>query len=452
MDFKNFRFNIIFRVVLLSITIFLLFYFYSQTEYYITPILCLVALVYQMYSMIRKVEKANRDLKSFLESIRFSDFSRTFQLEGLGSSFDELKKQFNDVIMDFQKIRSEKEEHYHYLQNIIEHVGISILAYLKDGKVELINNSAKRLFQMSNINNIHDLENWSPELTEALMVIRPGDNKLIKVNEKDDILQLAIYATEFKLGERRIFLVSLKNIQSELEAQELDAWQKLIRVLTHEIMNSIAPIASLSSTINTMVSDVKDEVLEKLPGSTTETIDDIKAALDTIYKRTTGLVHFVETYRNLTRIPKPNFSIFKIDDLFRNIHGILKEDLQKNNIECDYIVESPSMELTADENLIEQVMINLLQNSIQSLEKSKNGKIQMKAFFNKRGKKLIQVIDNGQGIIPEVGDKIFIPFFTTKISGSGIGLALSKQILRLHDATITMTSIPEEETLFTLTF
>ena len=136
MDFRNFRFNIIFRVVLISITIFFLFYLYSRTEYYITPIICFVALVYQVYSMIRKVEKANRDLKSFLESIRFSDFSRTFQMEGLGSSFDGLKKQFNDVIMDFQRIRSEKEEHYHYLQNVIEHVGVSILAYQKDGRSE----------------------------------------------------------------------------------------------------------------------------------------------------------------------------------------------------------------------------------------------------------------------------------------------------------------------------
>jgi nitrogen fixation/metabolism regulation signal transduction histidine kinase len=402
--------------------------------------------------MIRKVEKANRDLKSFLESIRFSDFSRTFQMEGLGSSFDGLKKQFNDVIMDFQRIRSEKEEHYHYLQNVIEHVGVSILAYQKDGKVELINNAAKRLFQISTIKNIHNLETWSTELTETLLAIRPGENKLIKVDEKDDILQLAIYATEFKLGERRILLVSLKNIQSELEAKELDAWQKLIRVLTHEIMNSIAPIASLSSTVNTMVSNVKDEVLKKLPGTKTETIDDIKDALETIHKRTTGLIHFVETYRNLTRIPKPNFSIFKIEELFRNIHGILNENLHKNNIDCEFIVEPPSMDLTADKNLIEQVMINLIQNSVQSLDKIQNGKIQVKAFYNNRGKKLIQVVDNGQGIIPEVGDKIFIPFFTTKVSGSGIGLALSKQILRLHEATITMTSIPDEETIFTLTF
>lgn len=425
---------------------------FSQSTLYITPVLCFVGLIYQAYSLIRKVEKANRDLKSFLESIRFSDFSRTFQLEGLGSSFDDLKKQFNDVIMDFQKIRSEKEEHYHYLQNVIEHVGIGIIAYEKDGNVELINNAAKRLFQKNNLHNIKLLKEWSADLTELLLEIRPGENKLIKVKEKDDLLTLSVYATEFKIGDRRICLVSLKNIQSELEANELDAWQKLIRVLTHEIMNSIAPISSLSSTIISMVGDVKDEILEKMPDPKFDTIEDIKAALDTIHKRTTGLIHFVETYRNLTRIPKPNFSIFKLEELFGNIYSILKEELIKMNIELKYSVEPPSMDLTADEDLIEQVMINLIQNSMQAFDNNVQAKIEMKAFYNNRGRRLIQVIDNGQGIISEVGDKIFIPFFTTKKSGSGIGLALSRQILRLHNGTITMTSEPDKETIFTLTF
>ncbi|MFC2117834.1 PAS domain-containing sensor histidine kinase [Bacteroidota bacterium] len=424
----------------------------SKKELIITPILCFIAIAYQIYSLFRHVEKGNRDLKSFLESIRFSDFSRTFQLEGLGSSFDNLKRQFNDVIMDFQKIRTEKEEHYHYLQNVIQHVGISILAYQKNGKIELINNAAKRLFKKNYINNIQELSQWSVELTEILKEIKPNENRLVKVEETDDILQLAIYATEFKISDKRISLVSIKNIQDELEANELDAWQKLIRVLTHEIMNSIAPIASLSSTVQSMVGEVKREFNEKMPESAPDNIEDIIGAIDTIHKRTSGLIHFVETYRNLTRIPKPNFSIFKIEDLIRNIHNVLREELMKKNIECNISINPTSLELTADEDLIEQVLINLLQNSMQALDKNKKGKIDIKAFYNDRGRKLIQVIDNGQGIIPEVGDKIFIPFFTTKSSGSGIGLALSRQIMRLHDGTITMSSEPDEETMFTLTF
>ena len=454
MGFKNFRFNVIIRILLLTLTIFLMFWliFKLENKLIITPILCVIVIGYQVYSLFRLIEKGNRDLKSFLESIRFSDFSRTFQLEGLGSSFDNLKKQFNDVIMDFQKIRTEKEEHYHYLQNVIQHVGISILAYQKNGKIELINNAAKRLFKKNYINNIQDLSEWSVELTEVLKEIRPSENQLVKVEEQDDILQLSIYATEFKLSDKRISLVSIKNIQDELEANELDAWQKLIRVLTHEIMNSIAPIASLSATVQTMVGEVKKEFNEKLPDSAPDNIDDIKGALDTIHKRTSGLIHFVETYRNLTRIPKPNFSIFKIEDLIRNIHNVLKEEFTRKKIECIITIDPISLELTADEDLIEQVLINLLQNSIQALDKNKKAKIEIKSFYNDRGRKMIQIIDNGQGIIPEVGDKIFIPFFTTKSSGSGIGLALSRQIMRLHNGTITMISEPEVETVFTLTF
>lgn len=456
MIYKKFRVKTIVRVLLLSLSVFVFFYVLQNTDYIITLLIIALLVVLQIFSLVSFVERTNRNLVSFLESIRYADFTRTFHVEGLGSSFDDLTKAFNDVITDFQKIRSEKEEHYFYIQNIIQHIEIAVIAYLPNGNVEMINNAAKKLFQIHSLKNIQNLKVWNKEIVDTLENIAPGENTLIKVHDNNDLLQLAIHATEFKLENRIITLVSIKNIQAELEEQEMQAWQKLIRVLTHEIMNSIAPIASLSSTTNFLVK----ELAENLPDNTKnndecidkETIEDVQSALNTIHKRSTGLMHFVETYRNLTRIPKPNFSIFSIKELIDNIFQLLEDEIQQNRIKCTVFIEPETLQLTADEQLIEQVIINLMKNSIHALEKTAEPRIEIKAFVNKRDKIIIQVIDNGQGILKEVQDKIFIPFFTTKASGSGIGLSLSKQILRLHNGTIAIRSEPEVETCFTLTF
>jgi len=453
MIYKNFRINIIFRVILLIISIFAFVYVLLAGKFFITPLVFGILIIIQIISLIGYIDKTNRIVSNFLDSVRFSDFSRTFQVEGLGASFDHLKRSFNRVIEDFQKIRSEKEEHYFYLQQIISHVEIGILAYQKNGKVEMINNAAKKLFNIHNLENIHLLDKWSKGLEKTFLNIKPGDNELIKVKKGEDILQLSIHATEFKINEREIILVSIKNIQTELEEQEMKAWQKLIRVLTHEIMNSIAPIASLTSTVNLMVKDTSEEIKKEMQDNfDQETFNDIVEALETIHKRSTGLIHFVEKYRNLTKIPDPNFSVYPLKNQFENIYNLLKKELSDKNIEFEIKVIPEKLELTADEQLVEQVLINMVKNSIHALENAEAPKIKLKAFINNSGRRVIQVIDNGQGIISEVGDKIFIPFFTTKSNGSGIGLSLSKQIMRLHGGNIKVSSEPFKETCFTLTF
>ena len=450
MTYKNFRANIIVRILLLSASISLFFYT-LEVALNVTPILVAVLIILQVYALIRYVDRTNRDLTSFLESIRFSEFTRSFQIEGMGSSFDELNRAFNDVINDFQKVRSEKEEHFHYLQSIVQNIDVSIIAYRKDGTVEMINKAAKTLFQIHSLKNIKGLEQLSQELVNTLIHISPGENTLVKVQDQDDILQLAIYATEFKVKDKLIILATINNIQNVLEEQETEAWQKLIRVLTHEIMNSITPIASLSSTLEIMLKGITDggNVRE---GLDIDSVMEIQQALQTINKRSTGLLHFVNTYRNLTRIPKPNFKIFPVKELFKNLYLLMEEEISENKVNFVTNIEPENIEVSADEQLVEQVIINLIRNSMHALDGRKDPTIELKTYYNKRGRVTIQVADNGTGILPEVLDKIFIPFFTTKQSGSGIGLSLSRQILRLHNGTITAHSVPDEETIFTLTF
>jgi signal transduction histidine kinase len=246
-------------------------------------------------------------------------------------------------------------------------------------------------------------------------------------------------------------LVTIKDIQHVLEEQETESWQKLIRVLTHEIMNSITPIASLSTTLNGILKSYPREGEGKTEVEN-ENLGEIENAIQTINKRSNGLLHFVDTYRNLTKIPKPNFTFFKVRGLFDNIMGLMESELNRQKIKITTRVEPERLEITADEQLLEQVLINLVKNAMHALKGQNNAQITMHAFYNKRGRFTIQVSDNGPGILPEVLERIFIPFFTTKTSGSGIGLALSRQILRLHNGTITAQSKPGGETTFTLTF
>ncbi|MGM0407941.1 MAG: sensor histidine kinase [Bacteroidota bacterium] len=447
MIFKNYRIVVIFRILLLTATIFLFFYTITL-EYFITPFLIGLIIIFQLYLLFKYIDKTNRDLAGFLESIRFSEFTRSFKIEGLGSSFDELNKAFNDVIQDFQKVRSEKEEQYQYLQSLVKNIDVSIITYQRDGKIDMVNNAFKKLFQIAAIKNIKDLEGISPELVKTLLHFEPGKNCLVKVQEEDDILQLSISGTEFKVHNKSILLVTIKNIQSVLEDQETESWQKLIRVLTHEIMNSITPISSITSTLDLIFNDAEKN--QTIPDR--ESIEEVHMAIKTINKRSNGLLHFVNTYRNLTKIPKPNFKLASVKALFDDIKPIMLDEINSANIKLEMTVEPESLEFYADTKLIEQVLINLIKNAIHALENRENGKITVRGFLNKRNRITIQVIDNGQGILKEVLDKIFIPFFSTKPKGSGIGLSLSKQIMRLHGGSIAANSKPNEGTTFILTF
>ena len=453
MAFKNFRVSLIIRVLSLVANILVIMWLLFSTRYYFTILLAVAIAIYQIYRLINYVETTNKLLTNFLESLKYADFSRTFEIRGLGRSFDRLTDSFSLVISDFRKVREEREQNYFYLQTVVEHIGIGIISYRENGEVELINNSTKKLFNISSLNNLSELKNFSPELPEKLRSISNGESTMIKIQKPDETLQLAIYAAEFKVADRNIKMATIKNIQSELEENEMESWQKLIRVLTHEIMNSITPIASLTQTLHYLISDVREKYkIAIAENSDTETIEEIELAIDTIHKRSTGLLSFVESYRDLTRIPNPKYSIFAIKDLFDDLKGLMKEELRNRGIECITEVTPANLELSADERLIEQVIINLIKNAVQALEDTKNPRIELKAFLDPYGKIVIQLTDNGQGILPEVLDKIFVPFFSTKPKGSGIGLSLSRQILRLHGGTLTARSEPEVETVFTLKF
>lgn len=449
MVFKHFRLQIILRIILLCASIFIFSFLIFKSGLPATTFIVAVFILYQIISLINYVEKTNQYLTRFLEAVRYSDFSQSFNLKGMGKSFDELNQAFSEVIEDFRKTRAEKEENFRYLQTVVQHVGIGLIAFRLDGTVEFFNPAAKKLLRMNQLHNIEKLKSRSNSLVKALEKLRSGQKTLVQLQDGDELLQLIIHAREFKLQYRTIKLISIQNIQSELEEKEFEAWQKLIRVLTHEIMNSITPISSLAATMNDLLADcTMDDALQV----SNETIADIHGAAQTIQKRSEGLLHFVEEYRRLTRLPKPNFQFFPIKKMFLEIEQLMAGQLKDSNIQFSVRIDPENLELTADPDLVEQVIINLLKNALQALHDQSEGMIRMNARLDERGRVIIQVIDNGPGIIDEVKDKIFVPFFTTKKEGSGIGLSLSRQIMRLHGGTISVHSHPKSRTVFTLRF
>jgi len=451
MGFNNYKTQISFRVLLLLITIFLLASSVFILKYTLTSVFLLLLVILQSYLLVRFLNKTSRKLSLFLESIHYSDFSSSFTGDALGKEDKELNSAFNRVIGEFKKNRAEKEEQYNYLQTVVGHIRIGILSFNREGRVDLYNNAIKKMFRIINLHDIRELDSIKPGFSELLLNIKPSDRVLVKIILEDELKQLLMYATEFKMRGEEFTLVSIQDIHSELEVKELESWQNLIRVLTHEIMNSITPISSLASTVKEMaLEEVGDEV--RIKDIDREDAGNISNALTTIQKRSQGLLNFVDIYRNLTRIPKPNFRYFLVTELFDRSKNLLQSELDSRNITCQCKVFPDELMLTADPDLIEQVIINLVLNSIDAVKGRESPEISLVAYSNEHNRVMIDVIDNGCGIKPDLLDKIFMPFFTSKETGSGIGLSLSRQIMHLHNGMIFVKSKPEEGSVFTLSF
>ncbi len=451
MGFRKFRYIVIFRVVLLFLTLLLVFILAYSEKYRLSMILAGALAVLQVILLIRYVERTNRKLTQFLQAIRHADFSSSFSDPGRGKTFENLNKEFNRVIEEFRKYRAEKEEHFNYLQTVVQHISIGIIVFRKDGKVDIFNNAIKRLLKIKNLRYVQDLKKVKDDLPETLLKLKAGDSTVLKIFIQEELLQIAVNATEFRLRGEDYVLISFQNITAELDEKEIESWQKLIRVLTHEITNSITPITSLASTIKDMlfVSENGKTLLQELEE---EDVESIEGAIDTIQGRSQGLLNFVEIYRNLTRIPKPNFRYFRVSEAFERATQLLKPKIDQQGITCETRVFPPDMMITADPDLVDQVVINLILNAMDAVKEAEDPKISILASLNSNNRVVIDFKDNGSGIKPDIMDKIFMPFFTSKKHGSGIGLSLSRQIMHLHKGSITVKSKLGEGTIFTLTF
>ncbi len=450
MGYRHFRLVCAVRIIGLTVTIGLFFYALVYTDLRAGSILLGLAVVLQTWELFRFVDTSNRNVSHFLESLEYSDLTQTYAEHLRGGTHDELHRNFNKILSVFRRSGVEKQESLRYLEAVIQHSGVGLLAFGPDGTVDLANNALRRMLGLNTINQIEDLAPLGDSMVDAVVHLGPGERRVQKIEREGEMSLLSLSATGFKIGEKIIKLVSVQNITSELVERETEAWQQLVRVLTHEIMNSVTPIASLASTARGMIaSGVNDKETLDLTG---EALEDLQTAITTIEIRSEGLMRFVEAYRNLTKVPEPSLRIVAVSELLQRIRQLALSHPDAGETTIELAVEPESLELTADPDLVEQVLINVVTNALQALKGRSDGVVGLTSRLNEKGQVVVQVTDNGPGIVEKAIDTIFVPFYTTKRSGTGIGLSLSRRIMRMHDGELTATSILDTSTVFTLRF
>lgn len=442
MEYKYFRWNVVIRLILLLILGYTAVYVLTSTHFWLVSFWLILAWVIVLVSLIRYVERSRRELAYFLLAIKQGDFTNTYHFK----KKSDLNYAFHEINSVMKELSREKASNLLYLQTIVEHVRVAVICFDDEYKVTLLNQAAKMLFGKKQVSTIKNLESISYPIAEAVQRMTNGERELIKVNLNGQFFNLSMLVTEFRLRDNEYKLVSFQDIKSELEAKEIESWQKLIRVLTHEIKNSVIPISTLSEVILQMLKSENGRVdLSKLDD---ESIEDIIGGIETIESRSKGLAHFVSTYDQLTKIPKPTLEINNLKHLINNTLNLFKSDIEHQGIEIYAILTDCSINIDSD--LLEQVLINLMKNAIEALRSVEKPKITLKLEQTSQ-EVSFTIQDNGHGIPDEILDNIFVPFYSTKEGGSGIGLSLSRQIMRLHKGQLTVET-SSSGTTFTLHF
>lgn len=417
-------------------------------QWYMAAALLSPVIIYLVVDFFNFHREAQEELSQFVEAIHYRDFSRNFDVKHAPVDIQPLRKGFNEINSTFKVISKEKETQYQYLQKILELVDTGILSFKhNNGEVVWMNETLKRMLHLPYLKTIHSLGKRDEDLYNKVIALRPGESKIGTAHTENKSFKVLLSATGFQTDGEKFTLIAFQNVDEALDETESKAWQKLLSVMTHEIMNSIAPISSLADTLKNRLQESVDD-LNNNQGS----VDDLKLGIDTIKRRSEGLLKFAETYRNLNKITTLNLKKIYVRDLFENLNTLMEPTLDKKNIEMEIVLKDPSLVVEVDVSLVEQVLINLVVNSIDAVKDREDARIFLAAELTNNKKIIIKVADNGPGMSEEVLDKIFIPFFSTKKSGSGIGLSLCKQIMMLHHGNIHVQSLEGHGTTFLLQF
>ena len=447
MTFNHFEGRILFRVLLLFLAL-LAAAWLLVSQWYVYLAFLVPLIIYQVIELIRFQRKVQEELSQFVEAVHYRDFSRYFDEKHAPSELQPLRKGFNEINTTFKIISKEKETQYQYLQKILELVDTGILSYdLDSGEVVWMNESLKRMLQLPYLKTIHSMAKRDKDLYSVIEALQPGDSKITTAHLEKEIFKVLLSATAFQTEGKKYKLIAFQNVNEALDETESKAWQKLLSVMTHEIMNSVAPISSLAETLKNRL-----HVSAARLNRDDHTIEDLEIGIDTIKRRSEGLLKFAETYRSLNKINTLNLQKVYLRELFGNINQLMQPTFEQKNIELEIILRDPDLAMQADPSLMEQVLINLVVNAIEAVKERPHPKIILTADVTLNKRVVLKVIDNGTGIPEELLDKIFIPFFSTKKQGSGIGLSLCKQIVMLHRGTLQVQSVEGQGTVFAMQF
>ena len=447
---KPFRIQILIRLSLIVMAGFATAWLLLQSPFWLAAIWTGLLAILLFVELIRYIELTHRELYQFMVSVEQNDFSNTY-ISRHKTAKSDLRQVYSRIMHTFQNLRSEKESQHQYLQTVVEHIGQALLCFDQEGGVLLMNKAAKSLFRKPWMRSMESMKHVQENLYNAVSDIRSGEQELVKYTQDGRQKYLSVHATEFKLLDQPHKLISFQDISREMEIQEEESWQKLIRVLTHEITNSVIPIATLSSIMHQMVVAEDKKHIHQFSA---EEMEDLRGSLKTIAGRSEALVNFVQNYRNLTEISPLRLSIseFSVEELLSRVSTLLSPRLKERNISLAYSLKPKDLQIKGDFERIEQILINLILNAADAVEGVDLPKVEIMAGLTDDEQLYIQVVDNGKGIEESDLDKIFIPFFTTKARGSGIGLSLTRQIIRMHNGSITVSSEVGKGSVFTLYF
>lgn len=446
---KNlFALNIFIRVILILLISFAFIFIITETNRPATTVLLGLLLIYITYNLFYYVNRTNRELANFLIYLKENDTSLALKSKNLDKTFKGLRLSFKKITDELKQTRIEKEIEQRYIETVFEHVGIGLISFDEQGRIERINKAAKDLLNISHAKSISELDKVQNGLAEKLISQQPGLQSLFKIKINNEILQIAVKSTITVIEDKKIKIISLQDIRSELEEKELDSWKKLISTLTHEIMNSITPITTLTVAIKRCF--MKNGNIKSPENISVENIKDAIDSTNIIEERSKGLISFVDNYRSITKLPVPELSRVPVSQLFSELEMLFKDTFELNKIRFVKEIIPDNLKVTADKKLMEQVLINLITNSLDAMKNYKKGLIIFKAFEENNNVN-IQIIDNGPGIPDNIIENIFTPFYTTKEKGTGIGLSISRQIIRMHKGKISISSVPNKETIVSIT-
>jgi nitrogen fixation/metabolism regulation signal transduction histidine kinase len=434
-----FRTGVLARAAALCLTIGAVAWMIANTQWYVTISIFIAMGLYQTVALVRFASQSSREIARFLDALSVDDLSQSFGGLVADGAHHELGSAMERVLARLRASRSERDEQAQYLQTLVNHVPVALLSIDEQGAVKLLNMAARRLFE-SSLTRSSQLSRYGEPFAVSMEALLPGSTAILRMERSSGTLLLKGAATEIAARGARWRLVSLQNIENEMSAQELEAWQTVIRVMAHEVMSSLTPVSSLAATAHGLVRDV----LEQLPAEDPRTpaLADARDALEAVCRRSEGLLHFVRSHRRLTKPLAAQIEVAPVERLFARIQRLLASDLADRDIRMTTRVEPGTLELAMDAELLDQALINLVRNALEALRDTPIGHIALSGCREADGRIAISVSDNGPGIAPDQREKVFVPFFTTKRQGSGIGLTLVRQIAAAHGASVDVSDTP----------
>jgi two-component system, NtrC family, nitrogen regulation sensor histidine kinase NtrY len=447
---KRLSVNITARVLLILFLSVLFGFLVFKVSYFRFAAICGILILISTVNLISFLNQTNRNIKFFFDSVKNNDSNLSFSLDNKNGNLKELHISMNRVNQQIEDLKVENRQQEQFFQKILELLATAIITYDSKGFIHHANSAAKKLLAVDTITHISQLARLDKKFYSTVRKINPAEKHLVAVNTRYGEINLSIKSTISGKGEDALTILSIQDIKNELDEKELDAWMKLIRVLMHEIMNSIAPITSLSESLQKVYKS--DDRIITPEEVTKSNIEITLRGLEAIREQGKGLMHFVESFRKLSSIPRPEKTLFNIARLFNRVEALVETIDKKQNTHISFSIRSADYDLYADENLISQVLINLIRNAIEANVMNQDCQIRVTANLSAENSPEICVSDNGPGIPEENIENIFVPFFTTRRNGSGIGLSLSRQIIGMHGGTLTVRSLPGKETVFCMRF